>query len=103
MYVACFPEEFTGVELNAHRTRPRLWDVLGETYATNPALLVGPVEDAMVRLWAEYDQHGTLPDAAGGSLDQPSVMREAFATMTSAKHEALEERRRLARAGRRGH
>jgi hypothetical protein len=98
-----FPEEFTDVELNAHRSRARVWDVLGETYRTNPAHLVGPDEQAMLKLWSLHDSPaGHLPDG-GGSAEQPSIMLDAFAVMSAAKNEAIAERRRLAGARGRGH
>ena len=59
------------------------WEVLGEEYKTNPKLLLDEGDFEMVTLWSLY-RAGHLP-AAGGTLDQPSMMLDAFAVMESAE------------------
>lgn len=51
----------------------------------------------MLRLWRLFRgglSYSSLPPDAGGALDQPAVMIEAFDAMSAAADHILEERRR---------
>ncbi len=59
--------------------------MLGTLYPTNPRLELTPNDLDMVRLWRLFQGGmgpGHLPDA-GGVLDQPALMLDAFAYMNA--------------------
>ncbi len=63
------------------------WELFGELYPQNPKMEVQDGDFEMVRLWSLYRPGmtgvGHLPDA-GGTLDQPPIMLEAFDAMSHA-------------------
>jgi len=66
------------------------WELFGDRYPRNPRLLVTPESEAMVTIWSMWRGggfgSGHLPDA-GGSLDQPAIMLDAFGIMEAAAKE----------------
>lgn len=88
MAVALRPAWFLG---GAAAPDGSAWELFGEEYRTNPRLLVGEEESAMLRVWGLFQGGGFggvghLPEA-GGSCDQALLNLEALAIMNAAKAE----------------
>lgn len=68
------------------------WILGNDTYDTNPRLLIGPGERAMIRLWRAARGHygnglggGIVLPEAGGLLDQAAILLDAFDVMDAAE------------------
>jgi hypothetical protein len=70
------------------------WELFGERYPVNPMFVVEPWAMEMIRLWRLF-QGGTgvgyLP-RAGGTLDQPYILLDAFNVMSLAEEELRPKR-----------
>jgi hypothetical protein len=86
--VALRPAEY---DFGAEPPDGSAWELFGERYETNPKLLLGDSERAMLSIWSLYRQ-GHLPEA-GGIMCQAAVMVEALQAMDAAAAKITERRR----------